>query len=144
MTDPAVSAPLPPQRMSWWNPLIDVLALFTVVGIVVGMLVQWFSAYFSIAPSPEEPDASEISTYWITAAIAAAICVIGIVAAIMRRNLAAIIGFIALSSLVVAAVVLFSVPQLDWAQVIYDLRNPDYPVNPNYCSRTDSENCPGG
>jgi len=139
-----MSERMPPQRMSWWNPVIDVLALVTVVGLLAGLLFQWFSAYFSIGGFREAPDASEVSTYWITAAIAIAVCVVGFVAAIMRRNRAAIIGFLALASLVAAVIVLFSVPQVDWTQLVYDIRNPDYPVNPNYCSRTDSENCPGG
>jgi hypothetical protein len=115
-----------------------------VLGLLAGLLVQWFSAYFSIGGVRADPDASEVSTYWLTAAIAVAVCVVGLAAGLMRRNRAAIIGYLALASLVVVVIVLFSVPQVDWAQLVYDLRNPDYPVNPNYCSRTDSENCPGG
>lgn len=139
-----MSERIPAQRITWWSPVIDVLALATVIGLLASLLFQWFSAYFSIGGFREDPDASEVSTYWITAAITIAVCVVGFVAAVMRRNRAAIIGYLALASLVAVVIVLFSVPQLDWAQLIYDIRNPDYPVNPNYCSRTDSENCPGG
>ena len=130
--------------MPWWNPIIDPIALLTVLGLLAGLVFQWFSAYFSIGGFREDPDASEVSTYWVTAAITVAVCLVGLTAGLMRRNRAAIIGYFALGALVVTVIVLFSVPQADWAQIIYDIRNPVYQVNPNYCSRTDSENCPGG
>ena len=130
--------------MSWWHPVIDVLALFTIVGLVVGLLGQWVAVYFTIGGPAAPPTASEVASYWVTAAITVALVLIGLVVSIMRRSIAGVIGYLALATLVAAAIVLFSVPQTDWAQFVYDLRNPSYPVNTNYCSRTDSENCPGG
>lgn len=130
--------------MTWWSPVIDVLALFTILGLVVGMLVQWFSVYFTIGSTEVSATPSDISGYWITAGAAIALCLIGLVVSIVRRSTAGIIGYFALAALVATAILLFSVPMTDWAQVYYDWRNPQYPVNTNYCSRTDSENCPGG
>ena len=133
-----------PRRFGWWHPLVDALAPFVVVGLVIAMLVQWFSVYFTIQPPADPPDASQVSGYWVTATIAIVFSTVGLVASIAGRNTAGIVGYLALGALVATAILLFAVPQVDWTQFVHDVRNPEYPVNPNYCSRTDSENCPGG
>jgi len=139
-----MTAAAPARRIPWWHPVIDVLALFTIVGLVVGLLGQWFAVYFTIGGTATPPTVSAITSYWVTAAITIALTLIGLVVSIMRRSVAGIIGYLALAALVATAIVLFSVPQADWTQIVNDVRNPQYPVNTNYCSRTDSENCPGG
>lgn len=133
-----------PRRLAWWHPAIDALAPVVIIGLVVAMLVQWFAVYFTIRPPADPPTPAQIAAYAVTAAVAVACTVIGLIAAIARRSVAGIIGYLALAALVATAILLFSVPQTDWVQLVRDLRSPDYPVNPDYCSRTDSENCPGG
>ena len=132
------------QRVAWWHPLFDVLALFAIVGLVIGMLWQWLAVYFTIGGPAGVPTASETTGYWATAVIAIALTVFGLVVSLVRRSVAGVIGYLALGALVAAAILLFAVPQTDWVQFAHDLRDREYPVNTNYCSRTDSENCPGG
>lgn len=133
-----------PRRLSWWHPALDALAPVVVIGLVVAMLVQWFAVSFTIQPPADPPTPAQIAAYAATAAVAVVYTVAGFVASILRRTVAGVVGYLALAALVATVILLFSVPQTDWVQFIHDLRSPDNPVNPNYCSRTDSENCPGG
>jgi len=133
-----------PRRLAWWHPVIDAIAPVVVISLVVAMLIQWFSVYFTIQPPADPPTPAQVTGYCITATIAIVYTLAGFIASLLRRSVAGIVGYLALGALVASAVLLFSVPQTDWVQLMHDLRTPDYPVNPNYCSRTDSENCPGG
>lgn len=65
-----------------------------------------------------------------------------VVAAVALPVLAvAVLGYIAAGTLVLPSVLLFSVPQIDTSSWMH--QTPPA-VSPNYCGRTDSENCPGG
>ena len=128
--------------LHWWGVGVDVLA-----GVVIFLLFQLlfarhFAAYpfqlFSTGQPTPPPDSSEIASYWIVASLLFALLVFGFCVAVSQLRTLAIVGYSITAILAVIIVLLFAVPTIDW--------NPDpvYPVNPNYCSRTDSENCPGG
>ena len=115
-----------------------------IAGIVVFLLLGhlvWlrFVASFHLGGVPNPPPtAGVIAEYWISAGVAFALILFGFVIANLHSRTGAIVAYLLVGIVAVLIALVFSVPSIDW--------NPDpvYPVNPNYCSRTDSENCPGG
>ena len=84
------------------------------------------------------PDSGEIAGYWILASVILALTLFGFFVAIWQLRPLAISGFAILGVLALGCVLVFAVPTIDWRP------DPVHHVNPNACTRTDSENCPGG
>jgi hypothetical protein len=121
---------------------MDLLAGLVIFVLFQLLLARHFAAYpfqlFSTGQITPPPDSSEIASYWIVAALLLALLMFGFGVAMSQSRTPAMITYPIVGVIAVICVLLFAVPTIDW--------NPDpvYPVNPNYCSRTDSENCPGG
>ena len=123
---------------------MDGITALVVVILLWFLLGQHFAAYpftlFSYGQSEPNPapDSGEIAGYWIIASVILALMFFGFIVGASQDRMPALVMYPIFGALVLAIVIVFAVPAFDW--------NPDpvYPVNPNYCSRTDSENCPGG
>ena len=123
---------------------MDGITALVVVILLWFLLGQHFAAYpftlFSYGQSEPNPapDSGEIAGYWIIASVILALMFFGFIVGASQDRMPALVMYPIFGALVLAIILLFAVPTIDW--------NPDpvYPVNPNYCSRTDSENCPGG
>ena len=118
---------------------MDVIAGAVVFVLLWRLVWLRFVQAFHLGAMPNPPpSAGDIAEYWITAGVTFAILIFGFVIANAQSRPPAIVAYLLVSIAAVLIALVFSVPSIDW--------NPDpvHHVNPNYCSRTDSENCPGG
>jgi hypothetical protein len=127
--------------LSWWGSGMDAF-VYTVVAFLICRLVALrFFATFHIGPYPNPPPGADvIAQYWIAAGIAFGLVILGYVVATLHRRLGSMIVYPILGFVTLIVALVFAVPSIDWSSH----RDSPYPPNPNYCSRTDSENCPGG
>lgn len=126
----------PPLR--WWGVGVDFLAGIAVLWLIWSLIGVWAGAYLQWGQPVIEPSAEAITRYWTIAAVLLALLIFGFVVAALQRRTPAMVAYPIVGVIVLGTVLLFAVPRIDWHP------DPVYPVNPNYCSRTDSENCPGG
>jgi glycerol uptake facilitator-like aquaporin len=118
---------------------MDLLAGVAVFFLVGYLMTQWGDLYLRLGTPDGEPTASDVARYWITAVVIFALLIFGWVVATRQARRAALVAYPIVFVVMLCTVVLFSIPRIDWSS-----NEPVYQMNPNYCSRTDSENCPGG
>ena len=125
---------------SLWARL-DIAAAFVLPLLVVVLFWQWFDVYFTLGGPAPEPSGHEVARYRITGGLAATVWLAGLVIGIVRLRGRAILGYLAMGTLLIPVLLVFAVPSIDVDAVF---RQEPEPLSSNYCSRTDSENCPGG
>ena len=128
--------------LHWWGVGVDLLAGIVVFVLFQLLFAQHFAAYpfqlFSTGQPTPPPDSSDIASYWVVASLLLALLMFGFCVAMSQLRTPAMIAYPIVGVIAIICVLLFAVPTIDWSP------DPVYPVSPNYCSRTDSENCPGG
>ena len=127
------------ERSLWAR--LDIVAAVVLPVLAVVLFWQWFDVYFTLGGTAPEPNNHQTVRYAITGGLAAGVWLAGLVIAVVRLRGLAVVGYLAMGTLLIPVLLLFAVPSIDFAAVV---RDEPAPLSSNYCGRTDSENCPGG
>ncbi len=126
--------------MPWWGAGMDVLLGIPVLFLFIALPWQWAAVYLTPSrPSTAEPNTGAVVAYWIVAAVLLATLAFGFVVAVEQQRLAGIAAYAVLAAFAVVVIVVLAVPT-----ILASRPDPVHTVNPYSCTRTDSENCPGG
>ena len=120
--------------LRWWGAGMDVLVGVVIIVLLWGLLIAYVFGGSFLGATPEK----NVAGIWATAvAIVVLLIFVNILAYVQERRPTAMVHPIV--SLIVGVIaVMLAIGPIDWS--------PDtvYPANPGACTRTDSENCPGG